>query len=550
VGVAVATTTTEPRTLRPCSLSAFAFPLLGLTLLACGGDSLVLPGDGEPAQISIARGNNQTDTVGRPLTDSLVVKVTDSERRPVEGIEVVFIPPAGAVIEPNDTMLTGPNGEAAVRYTLSTTAGEQIIEARAPPIAPPTAGSTTFKAMARPESAVALAVAGGDGQTAEVLTAPSESLAVRAVDRFDNGVADIEVTWEAEGGGAVSPASTITGSDGRAATQRTLGERPGFYATIAAAADLEGSPVSFTTRATAAPQPALTLVTEPSASAAAGVPLERQPELQLQDPFGAPLNRADVSVTVQIATGRGSLGGSTTARSDANGRVSFTDLELLGRTGTRTLIFAAEGFTPVISGVITVTPGPPDPDRTTVSVPDGTAGVASAITVHLEDEFENPITGASDLLSISVEGANPTAGLPVTEREDGSYSASYLPVHSGTDQVRVEFDGRPLAGSPYATTVVAGPADPAHTTAQVTRTEGLLTRIDAVITARDAQDNPLERGGDRVHVRVNNSNLLPAVDNGDGTYSFSIVTIGVQFSVAITLNDVPIQGSPFTPEVR
>jgi hypothetical protein len=51
-------------------------------------------------------------------------------------------------------------------------------------------------------------------------------------------------------------------------------------------------------------------------------------------------------------------------------------------------------------------------------------------------------------------------------------------------------------------------------------------------------------------VQVNESNLLDAFDNGDGTYFFSVVTFGVQFSVAITLNGVPIQGSPFTPVVR
>lgn len=543
------TTTTKSPVWRLRSVPAVVSALLALTALACG-DDLTLPGEGEPARISIVSGDTQTDTVGQSLALPLVVKVTDSNGRLVEGVEVVFTLPAGSGVEPNDTILTGPNGEAAVDYTLSTTAGEQLVEARAAAITPATSSSTTFRVIAEPEDATSLRMADGNDQTAEVATTLPVSLAVKAVDRFGNGVPGIEVTWEAKGGGAVSPPSAITGSDGRAATQRTLGEQPGSYNTTAAANDLEGSPVSFVARAIAAPQPGLVLVTQPSTPAAAGVPLEQQPVLQLQDPFGAPLNREDVSVTVQVATGGGSLDGRTAVSSDANGRVTFTDLELLGRTGTRTLIFAAEGFTPVVSGVITVIPGPPDADRSAVSVPDGTSGTATVITVHLEDEFENRITEASDRLSITVEGANPTSGLPVTDLGDGTYSSSYVPVHSGTDQVRVEFDGRPLPGSPYQTLVVAGPADPAHTTAQVTRTGGLLTRIDAFITTRDAQDNPLRRGGDRVQVRVNDSNLLPAADNGDGTYSFSFVTIGVQFSVAIMLNDVPIQGSPFTPEVR
>jgi hypothetical protein len=518
--------------------------------IACGGDDLTLPGAGEPARISIARGDNQTDTVGRSLPDSLVVKVTDSERRPVEGVEVVFLPPGGAQVAPNDTILTGSNGEAAVSYTLSTTAGDQMVEARASEIVPASASSATFKASAEPESAVALVMAGGNGQRAEVATVLPESLAVRAEDRFGNGVAGVEVTWQSRSGGAVSPTSVTTGPDGRAATQRTLGDEPGSYGASASAGGLDGSPVSFNATATAAPQPALVLVTQPSPSAAAGVPLERQPELQLHDPSGAPLNREDVGVTVQIASGGGSLGGRTSARSDANGMVSFSDLELRGETGSRTLIFAAQGFTPVTSGTITVTPGPPAPEESSVSVPDGTAGAATTVALHLEDEFGNPISGASGVISISVEGANPASDLPVAEVGEGSYSSSYVPVHSGTDAVSVRFNGAQLAGSPFQSTVIAGPADPAHTTAEVTRTGGLFTQINAVVITRDAQDNLLGRGGDRVQVQVNESNLLDAVDNGDGTYFFSALTFGVQFSVAITLNGTPIQGSPFTPEVR
>ena len=58
---------------------------------ACGGGDLLLPSSGEPAHIEIVRGNEQADTVGRPLPDSLVVLVTDPEARPVAGVEVTFV---------------------------------------------------------------------------------------------------------------------------------------------------------------------------------------------------------------------------------------------------------------------------------------------------------------------------------------------------------------------------------------------------------------------------------------------------------------------------
>ena len=47
---------------------------------------------------------------------------------------------------------------------------------------------------------------------------------VTIVDRYDNPVEDITVTWEAAGdSGSVSPISSVTDKEGRARTQWTLG---------------------------------------------------------------------------------------------------------------------------------------------------------------------------------------------------------------------------------------------------------------------------------------------------------------------------------------
>lgn len=531
------------------------FPWILLCALAasasCGGDSLLLPKDGEPAQISIMGGDNQSGTVGQPLVDSLVVKVSDPSGRAVEGVEVVFVPPAGGAVAPSDTVHTDAAGIAKVAYTLSTTAGDQMIQARATPIVSPTASSITFHQMAAPEDAQALVQAAGEGQAAQASTALPESLAVQAVDRFGNGVAGVAVVWQTSGGLQVSPESVVTDAAGRAATLCTLGDRPGSYGLSAKAEGLEGSPVLFTAIAVAPPSPELVIVTQPSPAAAAGVPLEQQPELHLQDPFGAPLAREGVNVTVQVATGPGSVGGKTTAKSDANGVVSFRDLEVRGETGSRTLIFAAPGFTPVTSASIDVGAGPPAANHTSASIPGGTAGARTTLRIHLADEFDNPITGAANRLSVSIVGANPTTGLPVTDQGAGDYSAEYVPVHTGSDEVRVELAGAPLPGAPYRTSVVPGAPDAAHTTADVSRGNSVFTTLTVLVTVRDGQGNLVGHGGDRVEVDFNEHDVTSALtDHGDGTYGFSIFVFASQFSVAIKLNGQPIQGSPFTPVIR
>jgi hypothetical protein len=463
---------------------------------------------------------------------------------------VVFVVPAGGEIVPNDTVLTDAKGQATVRYTLGTTSGSQTVEARATPVVPSASLTTTFTAIANPEAALELVIAAGDSQRAEVSTALRDSLAVRAVDRFGNGVKDVPVTWEADGG-SVSATSVPTSADGRSVVQRMLGDRPGSYRTTAAA-ELEGSPVSFTATAVAAPTPALVLVVQPSSNASAGVPLAQQPQLQLQDPTGAPLAREDVRVTVGIASGGGSLSGGASARSDASGKVAFSDLSIRGEPGTRTLIFAAEGFSPVTSGPIVVAPGPPSRDRSSASVPNGTAGAVTTISISLADEFGNPVESGSGQISVTVSGANPL-GLAVSDQGNGSYSASYTPVHAGVDQIDILVSGDRLGGSPFTSNVVPGPASAATSTADVPASGSLFVSGTITVYTRDSQSNLLGRGGEAVAITFVHRDSGTRIDvrgeirdNGDGTYTanYSQPGLGV-FNVEITLNGSPIQGSPY-----
>jgi filamin/ABP280 repeat protein len=289
------------------------------------------------------------------------------------------------------------------------------------------------------------------------------------------------------------------------------------------------------------------VTTQPSANASAGVPFARQPVLQLQDAVGAPLARADVAVTVQIASGGGSLSGGTTASSNADGVVRFTNLSIQGKPGDRTLIFAASDFTSAISADIDLGPGPALPSASSASVPaNGTAGTLTTITVRLEDAFGTPVEGAAGDVAISIVGANPTSGLRVTDEGDGSYSTSYTPIVSGTDQVSVAVNGTAVSGSPFASMIVAGPSHPSTTTAVVTRRFFFFFWvIDVVVTTRDAHGNLRGRGGEPVPLVDDGS--AEVRDNGDGTYSTSFNTNTPDRPITITLDGVPIAGSPYTP---
>jgi adhesin/invasin len=605
-----------------------------------------------------------------------------------------------------------------------------------------------------------VAVFSGDEQTGTILGTLAESLVVKVTDRFGNPVGGVEISWSAVNGGEVNPATAVTSANGLAATQRVLGAEPGDYQTTAVAAVLPEDGVSFTTTAVAAK---LVLTTQPPATASSGVPLDPQPVLQLQDLAGSPLAREGVSVTVQIASGPGTLSGTTSRLSDPAGSVAFTDLTISGAAGARTLIFASSGYAPAtstpisigvgatasvtasagtgqtapagtavpvrtavvvkdaggtpVAGVtvafvvtggggsvtggnpttgtdgvatvgswtlgnsagpntlratvgaeavtgnpvtftatalagpasadkssvtaapgsiaasqgsitatitivvrdangialagqsvslaatgagvtliqpgptngsgtttgklsataagahvvtaltagvtlgsatVTVTPGAPSPARTTVTVPDGVAGAPTTIAIALQDDFGNPLAGAAGQIRVSVSGANTVNDAHVDETGGGAYTAAYTPERTGTDLITVTVADQAVAGSPFSSTVAAGPADPRRTKAEVPRDVGLFNPSEnpVRITVRtfDAKDNPLGRGGDQVIITVTKDNVPVATPNvsdpGDGSYtaSWTAQSQGT-YKVSITLNGVEIDRSPFAVKV-
>jgi adhesin/invasin len=622
-----------------------------LLALACGGGDLTLPDEGHPSTLSVARGNNQNGTIGEPLLDSLVVRVTD---------------------------------------------------------------------------------------------------------RFENPVGGVTVTWSAETGGSVNPATSVTSADGYAGTERVLGPVVGTYVTRAEVTGVADAPepVVFTTAGVAAQ---LGFAVEPPATAASGTPLVPQPSVQLQDAVGDDIAREGVVVTVQISAGGGTLAGATSATSDAQGRATFADLAISGSPGTRTLIFAADGFasatapvavgvgapasieaaggggesavvgtevptppavlvrdadgnplpgipvsfkvtagggsasgrTPVtgsdgvatvggwtlgqkvgantlqatlsglevsgspvvfsatgtagpvsaarslvtadpsqisastgtsastitvtardafdnpiaglsvtlaasgtgntltqpsaptgsagtttgrlsatlpgdrvvsaeIAGVaitqtatVRVSAGSPVAAQSSATVPGGTAGQVTTVQIRLEDAQGNPVEGRRDAIAVTISGANTVTQVPVAEQSGGTYTASYTPQKTGTDQIHVKVSGSDLTGS-LTSVVIAGPASAEESQvqmpAQVTVIPNQLP-VHLTITAFDALGNRITRGGAAFEAEIENSDgdvsPLDLTDNRDGTYTSEFDPgLGV-FLVHVLLGGKKVADSPY-----
>jgi Tol biopolymer transport system component len=163
-----------------------------------------------------------TGFVGMEVDIAPVVRVTERDGRPVQGVEVVFTGSLGGARIA--TVITDAAGQASSgAWRLGTSSGPQTLTARA-------AGrSVEFTAHAQPGPTTTLTVVGGDGQQAAVGKPLFESLQVRATDEYGNVVTAASVTFAVvAGGGSLEPRASLTGPDGVAESRWTLGETPGM----------------------------------------------------------------------------------------------------------------------------------------------------------------------------------------------------------------------------------------------------------------------------------------------------------------------------------
>ena len=161
----------------------------------------------------------------------------------------------------------------------------------------------------------------------------------------------------------------------------------------------------------------LVIATQPSSTAQSGVAFGQQPVIQLQDASGNAVSQSGVVVTAAIASGAGTLGGTLTATTVANGTATFTNLEITGTAGARTLSFSATSLTPVTSGTITVSAGAAS-QLVITTQPSSTvqSGVAFAQqpVIQLQDASGNAVSQSGVVVTAAIASGAGTLGGTLT----------------------------------------------------------------------------------------------------------------------------------------
>ena len=198
-----------------------------------------------PAAISRLNDNQQA-TVGTAVAKPPAVSVVDADGKGIAGVSVAFSVTGGAGKLIGDSVVTTNSaGTATVTgWTLGLVAGVNTLSATATNVPGSPVTITAIGVADAPASMTKLSIDPSTGPAGGSI----DSLIVRVLDEYGNPVGGATVTFAASAGsGSVSPTTTLTDGNGRAAAKWTLGSTVGVTSTATATVSGLATVVSFTT---------------------------------------------------------------------------------------------------------------------------------------------------------------------------------------------------------------------------------------------------------------------------------------------------------------
>ena len=437
-GVAVAWSTGDTTVARVDSAGNLAGVFAGATQVGAtvkgdfGTVSVSAPVTVRPlvSTFTMVAGDSQTGTVGQTLPTRLTVRLTNRLGAGVPRIPVTFtvVDSGGAVDTASAT--TDSTGQASAGWTLGTKAGTDSVQASTPRLRQTV---LTFVAQATPGAVAALTRVSGDSQSAATGAPLAAPLVTRAVDRYGNAVPGDTVAWAVTaGGGSITPDTTVTGAQGTASAQWTLGAAPGTQTATASV----GGVLTATFHATAtAPVASVTVTPNPVTLASGST---QQLTATAKDAAG------------DVITGRTAVW----TTSDATiASVSAAGLVSAGRVGAAAVTATVDGIAGKDS--VFVTPGPVSTRTSSVTVTAPTVNVGGTVGLKLttrDSAGDSVRTGGHTVVFTQSGGTSAGTIGPVTDNANGTYTATFTATTAGTPvTIGATIDGQAVTSAPGPT---------------------------------------------------------------------------------------------------
>lgn len=323
----------------PNSLSVSAPGISPISIVATGtaGTPVSMVANSPIAQSAVA---------GAQVANPPSVIVRDLSGNAVAGVQVTFTVASGGGSIVGSPATTNTSGVATLTsWTLGTAVGANSVVASATGLP-----SVTFSATATAGTPTNVVAVSGDNQTAVTGSAVTSRPTVRVTDANGNIVQGATVTFAVTGGGG-----TITGATQAtdAAGQATVGSwvlgsaAPNTLTATVTGTGITGNPVTFT--AQAATNIAVTSI--PSGNQTLGVNFTIT--VQLVNAAAANVSLSGVTLSIAIATGGGTLNGTASVTTNAQGTATFT-INVTGAAGARTFAITGAGLTGATTAAITI----------------------------------------------------------------------------------------------------------------------------------------------------------------------------------------------------
>jgi hypothetical protein len=420
--------------------------------------------------------------------------------------------PAGATLGGGTTVQTSGSGVATfTNLAITGPAGSYTLQFSSPGLAGVT--STAIAVTAASASQLSITTQPSTSATSGKPFAQQPVLQLRDASGNAVGVSGVDVTAAiASGGGTLGGTVTVTtNSSGTASyTDLEITGLPGNRTLSFSSAGLTPA-ISSTISVGLAPATQLSVSTQPSPSAVSGAPFGIQPGIQLLDALGSPVSQSGVVVTATIASGGGTLGGTTTATTDNSGVATFTYLSISGAPGSRTLGFSAPGLTSATSNTISIT-APSASKLTLTTQPSSSAfsGVTFSVTPVIQLEDANGVAVSQSGVPVTVSVASGSAilsgTLTVNTGSTGNASFGGLSLTGPAGDHTLRFTSPGLTEIVSGTIVLgAGPATKLLivTEPSSTATSGKEFSTQPVIRLLDASDNPVFQSGISITAALN-----------------------------------------------
>jgi adhesin/invasin len=397
-----------------------------------------------------------------------------------------------------------------------------------------------------------IALAAGPATQLVISTQPSATVNSGAVlaqqpvvqlrDAGDNiiGQSGVVVTVSASGATLGGTATATTNASGNAVFSGLTLMSPGGSATLTFSATgltSASSPVLVVVQGSSAPTN-ITITRQPSATATSGVAFDRQPAIQLRDASNAAVAQANVTVTASLATAGGTLSGTKSVTTDANGVATFTNLSISGTTGARTLSFTVNGLPSVTSSAIAVSAGTAS-KLTITTQPSASAQNTVAFpqqpVVQLRDASDNAVAQANVTVTASI-GTGTTGTLSgATAKTDANGVATFsgLALTGQTGARTFTFSATGVTSVTSSNvSISAGPAAKLAMSTQPSSSamSGAAFATQPKVQLRDVSNNTVSQSGVAVTVGVNSGTgtlggTKTVTTNSSGIASFSGLSI-------------------------